>query len=341
MAKIYASRSPEVSPREERNMARARKIATQGMVLLENNGALPLQGVKTIAAFGSGVRRTIKGGTGSGDVNSRTVVNVEQGLLEAGYTLTSGDWLTRYDTACDQLQAERNAQVEEKMKEGGFRAVLDFVFSNPNKEADVPEITPEDLAVKADAAIYVIARNSGEGADRHPMPGDYELTEAEKRNLLTLSEAYDQVIVILNVGGVVDTKFIRGLPNLGALLLMSQAGNITGHALADVLSGKATPSGHLTTTWAENYMDYPSADTFSHMNGNTEDEYYTEGIYVGYRYFDSFNVTPAYPFGYGKSYTEFSLSDAGAAVSGDLIRVKATVKNTGSRYAGRESVQVY
>ena len=341
MAKIYASRSPEISLREERNMARARKIATQGMVLLENNGALPLQGVKTLAAFGSGVRRTIKGGTGSGDVNSRTVINVEQGLLEAGYTLTSGDWLTRYDAVCDRLHAERTAQVTEKMKEGGFQAVLEFVFNNPNREADVPEITREDLAVKADAALYVIARNSGEGADRHPTAGDYELTEAEKQNLLTLSEAYDQVIVILNVGGVVDTKFIRGLPNLGALLLMSQAGNITGHALADVLSGKAAPSGHLTTTWAENYMDYPSADTFSHMNGNTEDEYYTEGIYVGYRYFDSFNVTPAYPFGYGKSYTEFSLSDAGAAVSGDLIRVKATVKNTGSRYAGRESVQVY
>ena len=341
MAKIYAAKSSEVSPREEQNMARARKIAAQGMVLLENNGALPLSGVKTIAAFGSGVRRTVKGGTGSGDVNSRVVYNVEQGLLQAGLTVTGSAWLDRYDAICDEIQTAEQEKIKKLMEEGGIRAVIHYIFTRPNIVIEVPEITADDLQEKADAAIYVIARNSGEGADRHPVPGDYELTENEKQNLLALSEAYEKLIVILNVGGVIDTKFIRALPNLGALLLMSQAGNITGPALADVLLGKAVPSGHLSTTWAENYEDYPSADTFSFMNGDTDDEYYYEGIYVGYRYFDSFNIAPAYPFGYGLGYTDFAVSDLSAALSGDEVLVSASVKNTGGQYPGRESVQVY
>ncbi len=341
MAKIFAARSGEISAREQRNMERARKIAAQGMVLLENNGALPLRNVSTIAAFGSGIRRTVKGGTGSGDVNSRTVINVEQGLADAGYKLTSTSWLDRYDAICDAERDALQKKIQEMMAEGGIRAVIDFVFSRPNILTEVPEITAEDLAQKADAAVYVIARNSGEGADRHPVAGDYELTENEKQNLQALSAAYDKVIVVLNVGGVVDTKFFRSLPNLGALLLMSQAGNVSGLVLADVLSGKSVPSGHLTTTWAENYTDYPCASTFSHMNGDVDDEYYNEGIYVGYRYFDSFNVTPAYPFGYGMGYTSFGFGEAKAALEGGEAVVSVTVTNTGKTYAGRESVQVY
>ncbi|MBR6322404.1 MAG: glycoside hydrolase family 3 protein [Lachnospiraceae bacterium] len=341
MAKIYAAKSAEVSPREERNMALARGIAAQGMVLLENKGALPLSGVKTIAAFGSGVRHTVKGGTGSGDVNSRVVLNVEQGLLDAGLTLTNGAWLGRYDEICSKIQAEEQEKIRTLMAEGGIRAVIHYVFTRPNLMIEVPEITAEDLLPKADTAIYVIARNSGEGADRRPVPGDYELTDHEKQNLLALSEVYENLIVILNVGGVIDTKFIRALPNLGALLLMSQAGNITGPALADVLFGKAVPSGHLSTTWAENYEDYPSSDTFSFRNGDTDDEYYYEGIYVGYRYFDSFNIAPAYPFGYGLNYTDFSISEVTAALDGSDLLVCAAVKNIGEKYPGRESVQVY
>ena len=341
MAKIYASRSDEVSAREKRNMERARKIASQGMVLLRNNGVLPLAGVKSIAAFGAGVRRTIKGGTGSGDVNSRTVVNVEQGLFDAGYVLTSTAWLDRYDAACNAQAAAMMEKTKQLMEEGGIRAVIDYYFSHANLPVDVPEITADDLEEKADAAIYVIARNSGEGADRHPIPGDYELTEMEEQNLKALAEVYDNIVVVLNVGGVIDTKFIRSLKGVGAILLMSQAGNISGLALADVLSGKAAPSGHLSTTWAENYLDYPCAATFSHMNGDTDDEYYNEGIYVGYRYFDTFNVTPAYPFGFGLGYTTFAIGNVKVSLEGKDAVVAAEVTNTGTKYAGRESVQVY
>ena len=146
---------------------------------------------------------------------------------------------------------------------------------------------------------------------------------------------------MLNVGGVIDTKFLRAQEGIGAILLMSQAGNIGGHALADVLTGKVSPSGHLTTTWAENYEDYPNAKTFSHMNGDIHDEYYEEGIYVGYRYFDTFDVTPAYPFGYGKSYTTFDVKTEEVTADAKQISVKVCVTNTGATYSGKEVVQVY
>lgn len=339
MAKIFASTNPNVTEREQRNMERSRKIASQGMVLLENRGVLPLKGVKTIAAFGSGVRHTIKGGTGSGDVNSRTVVNVEQGLEDAGFTIVNTSWLDQHDKNCTEARAAYTENLKKQAEKG--ENIIGLLFANPFSEPDEPEITEADLAVKADAALYVIARNSGEGADRKPVPGDYELSDVEKRNLETLAGVYEHIVVVLNVGGVIDTKFLRSLPQIGAILNMSQAGNISGYALADVLTGKVTPSGHLAMTWAENYTDYASAATFSHMNGDVDDEYYTDGIYVGYRYFDSFDVTPAYPFGYGKSYTDFSVKSNDVTVDGENVVVTATVTNTGSEYAGKEVVQVY
>ena len=195
--------------------------------------------------------------------------------------------------------------------------------------------------MKADLAIYVLSRNSGEGKDRTPGAGDYELSDTEKTAIANLANAYGNLIVVLNVGGVIDTKFLRAQEGIGAILLMSQAGNIGGHALADVLTGKVSPSGHLTTTWAENYEDYPNAKTFSHMNGDIHDEYYEEGIYVGYRYFDTFDVTPAYPFGYGKSYTTFDVKTEEVTADAKQISVKVCVTNTGATYSGKEVVQVY
>ena len=187
----------------------------------------------------------------------------------------------------------------------------------------------------------MLSRNSGEGKDRTPGAGDYELSDTEKTAIANLANAYGNLIVVLNVGGVIDTKFLRAQEGIGAILLMSQAGNIGGHALADVLTGKVSPSGHLTTTWAENYEDYPNAKTFSHMNGDIHDEYYEEGIYVGYRYFDTFDVTPAYPFGYGKSYTTFDVKTEEVTADAKQISVKVCVTNTGATYSGKEVVQVY
>ena len=216
------------------------------------------------------------------------------------------------------------------------------IFTEPFVEPAISGVSQKEIdAMKADLAIYVLSRNSGEGKDRTPGAGDYELSDTEKTAIANLANAYGNLIVVLNVGGVIDTKFLRAQEGIGAILLMSQAGNIGGHALADVLTGKVSPSGHLTTTWAENYEDYPNAKTFSHMNGDIHDEYYEEGIYVGYRYFDTFDVTPAYPFGYGKSYTTFDVKTEEVTADAKQISVKVSVTNTGATYSGKEVVQVY
>lgn len=328
--------------REKRNMERSRYIATQGMVLLENDKTLPLRRTGgRIALFGSGARRTVKGGTGSGDVNSRMTISVEQGLEEAGFTITTGDWLERHSRACDEHMNIHKESMMKILAQKGAAGIAD-ILSHPYQEPDEPVITKEDIGNSdTDTVIYILARNSGESKDRSLSPGDYELSENERENLSIISKAYEKTILVLNVGGVIDTKTIRGMGGINAVLLMSQAGNISGCALTDVLTGKVSPSGHLAATWAENYSDYPGASAFSYLNGNLDDEYYEEGIYVGYRYFDTFGITPAYPFGYGLSYTGFSISVGSAAIVNDRIRVAAKVKNTGNDYSGREVVQVY
>lgn len=341
MPKLYASRSPEISERETRNMERSRRIAAQGMVLLQNDGTLPLlKRTKRIALFGNGARRTVKGGTGSGDVNSRFVINAEQGLEQAGFTITTKNWLDRYDQTVEAARSAYFAELKEAIQKDGKDAIM-LIFDNPFREPPVTEVTEEDLAEKADAAVYVLARSSGEGKDRKPTEGDYELSAQEKEAISRLAEAYDRVIVVLNVGGVIDTKFLRGTKGIGAILLMSQAGNLSGLSLADVLTGRVTPSGHLAATWAQNYSDYPGAMTFSHMNGDTDDEYYRESIYVGYRYFDTFDITPAYPFGFGLSYTEFGVRTKAVHTDGQDVYAEVEVTNTGDSFSGKEVVQIY
>lgn len=342
MAKIFASTSQEISEREKRNMGRARNIASQGMVLLENNGVLPFStDIRQIALFGNGARDTVKGGTGSGDVNSRFHVNVEQGLKDAGFEVVTGGWMDRYEEAFRQARDAYFTEKRKKLAKEG-PAVFMEVMTNPFHGPQTLPVSEEDIQKSdAQAAVYVLSRKSGEGRDRRDDPGDYELTEMEKEVIRKLAASYSKFVVVLNVGGVIDTKFLRTTEGIGAILLMSQAGNVGGHALADVLTGKTTPSGRLTATWAENYMDYPGAESFSFKNGNLDDEYYREGIYVGYRYFDSFGICPAYPFGYGKSYTDFSVVVEDVKASADLVEVTVRVTNTGMVYTGKEVVQVY
>lgn len=341
MPRLFAAANPEVSEREKRNMERSRKIASQGMVLLENNGILPLRAAGKIALFGNGARHTVKGGTGSGDVNSRQVINAEQGLEDAGFTITTKAWLDRYDKAVEDAREAYYAELKAAFEKEGRNAVM-HIFNDPFKEPPVVSVTREDLeGDDAAAAVYVLARNSGEGKDRRPVAGEYALFTEEKEAITAIAGYYEHVIVVLNVGGVIDTGFLREAKGIDAILLMSQAGNVSGLALADVLTGKVNPSGHLASTWARAYEDYPGAMTFSHMNGDLNDEYYEEGIYVGYRYFDTFGVTPAYPFGYGSSYTAFEVRTEEVRADEENVTVYVTVKNAGQIYAGKEVVQVY
>lgn len=341
MGKIFATSNPEISQREKRNMERARRIAANGMVLLQNDGTLPLKSVGNIALYGNGARSTIKGGTGSGDVNSRLVVNVEKGIKAAGFHITTEAWLNRYDEAIEKAREVYYVEAKKKVEEDKVSGFW-HVFNNPFCEPLIIPVTKEDIeSSDTDTAVYVLARKSGEGKDRKPIAGEYELFEEEKAAIKILAASYEKVIVVLNIGAVIDMKFLRSVDGINAIVLMSQAGNIGGYALADILTGKVTPSGHLTATWAENYTDYPGAEEFSHMNGNVDDEFYKESIYVGYRYFDTFGISPAYPFGYGLSYTTFDVEMENVKVEKDRIILKVKVKNTGDTYSGCEVVQVY
>ena len=344
MSRYLAPTSPEITEREITHQARVRAIAGDCMVLLENNGTLPLKEKGSIALFGNGARATVKGGTGSGDVYVRETVNIEEGLRREGFTVTTGAWLDRQDAAAEaERKAYEQAAIDAAIAAGQPKeAAQMMMILNPLTPKALAEITEEDVTASgSDTAVFVLARNSGEGKDRDAGPGDYELSEAEVRSLRLLGEKYRRLIVLLNVGGIIDTKPLREIPGIGAVALVGQMGNTTGLAVADLLVGKAIPSGRLTDTWAENYGDYPSSAAFSHNNGDLSDEYYTEGIFVGYRYFDTFNVRPAYEFGFGRNYTEFEMKTEEVRVEGTDILVRIRIRNAGKEYAGRETAQIY
>ncbi len=331
-------KTPEITPREERIRDLARRAAAEGMVLLENRGVLPLAEGAKLALFGRGARYTIKGGTGSGDVNSRNTVTVEEGLRNAGFTVVNTDYLDRYEAEYRQsLKEWEETLYREAGPERDTRKLYHAHASITPRSPELP-IREEDTA-GADAVIYVISRISGEFADRHAEKGDYYLSDRETAELNLLGRLGKPVIVLLNVGGVMDLSFLE-TERVDALLLMSQPGSEGGNAAADVLSGRVNPSGRLTDTCAYRYEDYPSSAEFSHRNGTLTEEYYTEGIYVGYRYFDSFDVPVRYPFGYGLSYTAFAWEVTGAELRGSEIAVSVAVRNTG-KTAGKQVVQLY
>ncbi len=340
MPKIFAASSPEITQRELDHMALSRSLAGECVVLLENDGTLPLTGPCRLALYGSGARQTIRGGSGSGDVNTRSDVNMEQGLENAGFQISTKTWLNRQDARYAQARRDYLEWIPRYAREQGITEFL-VTFSHPFQVIAPEEITGSDIAgSETDTAVYVISRTAGEGADRFDKAGDYQLYEEERTQLELLGQSYDNVIVVLNIGGLIDLSQLKTIPGISALLLMGQLGNIGGEVLADVLLGKVNPSGKLTDTWAKRYGDYPSSETFSHNDGNVNDEYYTEGIYVGYRYFDTFGTETLYPFGYGMSYTEFQINPCAVTAENGQVKVTVSVTNTG-RFPGKEVVQVY
>lgn len=338
--KYHVPTTDQIEEREIRNAALARELAAECMVLLENDGTLPLTNPGRIAVFGNGVRNTVKGGTGSGDVNSRSSVNIEEGLKNAGFEIVSTNWLDREDQYLKDHKDAYLAWTEEEAERIGGMAIA-VRMDHPYEEAAPMRVEADDCVnAKAECAIYVISRLSGEGADRYNKAGDYDLYEEEQDNLAVLAKYYDKVIVVLNIGGVINAMQLHALDGMNAVLLMTQLGNVGGDALADVLTGKVTPSGKTVDTWARDYMDYPSSAEFSH-NGSVDDEYYTDGIYVGYRYFDTFGVEPEYCFGFGKSYTQFFLQTVDVRIEENQVKLDVAVKNVGNTYAGKEVIQVY
>lgn len=341
--KFSGTTSPEITLRETANQAVARRAAAEGMVLLKNaRHVLPIEPGTKIALYGSGASKTVKGGTGSGDVNERHSVSIYEGLKAAGYQITTEDWIKDYDSRYEKARTDWRDEILEKAKDKGEGSVPFF-----NVYSTTPFVRPESGMVgrtDADCAIYVLSRVAGEGADRFADAGDYLLTETEEKMLADICSFYKDVIVVVNTGGLVDLSFMDRYDNICGLIQMVQAGMEGGNAFADLISGKVTPSGKLTDSWAYRYEDYPNSESFSHNNGNIETEKYEEGIYVGYRYFDTFDIPVRYGFGYGLSYTDFELKVQDVlyqADDGQNIMVNVFVRNTGDTYSGKEVVQAY
>jgi beta-glucosidase len=330
----------------------ARQAASEGMVLLKNaNSALPFpQNIKKIAAFGNTSYEIITGGTGSGDVNEAYSVALVEGLNNEGYSVN------------ENLQALYTAYLKAS-REGKQRTRGFMMGSVPIAEFAVNSDIAGSMANVSDAAIITIGRNSGEGYDRKPDEGDFQLTVAEKELIRQVTTAYHAknktVIVILNIGGVIETASWRDMPD--AILLAWQGGQEAGNSIADILCGKVNPSGKLASTFPVNYTDVPSADNFpgkpvgqSQKNEKTEEPMvifgnaqpsevtYKEGIYIGYRYYTTFKVPVSYEFGYGLSYTTFEYSELklSSAKFGKEITASLNVKNTG-KVAGKEVVEMY
>lgn len=316
-----------------------REMAAEGMVLLKNEGLLPFKESISIALIGCGAEKTVKGGIGSGDVNNRENISIYRGLKEAGVSITSERWLSDYYKYYEIARNEWKEKVLEDAK--WVENPFDAYAANPFILPEGPIITAKDIE-GAEAAVYVISRISGEGKDRRKIEGDYYLSKKEVEDILYLNQNNLPIVLILNAGGPVElTDILEKAGNIKAILNISQPGQEGGHAVADVLLGKRIPGGRLTATWAKRYEDYPCAENYSYLNGNLEIEEYKEGIFVGYRYFDSFDIDPLFPFGYGLSYTSFEIKFEGLRVKKSSIEIDVTVENTGQSYPGREVVQIY
>ena len=333
-----------------------RQAAAEGMVLMKNNDALPLkENVKNIALYGNTSYDFIAGGTGSGNVNHAYVVSLLDGLKNGGYTV-SEEMKSAYNTYLADCKKKAEEAIEAAAKKDPKNAQLMRFMPQPlpsEKQFTVDELTKQ--AETADVAIITLGRLSGEFMDRKA--ADFNLSASERQLLEQVCDVYHkankQVVVLLNIGGVIETASWNTLPD--AILCAWQAGQEGGNSVVDVLSGRQSPSGKFTMTWPVKFTDAYSTRNFpidqdpridmmnQGQHGNVKNVDYTdyeEDIYVGYRYFDSFDVPVSYPFGFGLSYTTFEYSDAKVSVDGDKATVNVTIKNTGNR-EGKEVVELY
>lgn len=340
--KIYGQRTSQESVREKEHRDLARTVAAEGMVLLQNDGVLPLAG-RTIALYGNGARMTIRGGSGSGDMRERYSVNIEQGLINAGFTFPNNKWLDRFDKQYEKEKEDFRLSVEAKIKGyGPIRTMQMFDIIHEQRLAyPIGDEIRDDEWADTDTAIYVVARQAGEGGDRRMEKGDFLLADAEYTNIAECAKRYKNFLLVINSGSIIDLSFLDSIDNIGAVLFFVQGGTEGGNAFADLVTGKVSPSGKLTDTWGMRYADYPSAETFSYLNGELEEENYYEGIYAGYRWFDAMDIAPRFPFGFGLSYTQFEHSVKAVSVSDGKVQLSVSVKNIGDTYSGKEVLQCY
>ena len=323
----YCKRNKHILPHEEKHIKIMRETASECTLFLKRNDEFPISKPCNVLLVGSGARNTQRGGLGSGDTEPRDYTTCEEGLEKAGFVIISKTWL-------DQYPIEKEKKISEHMKYMETMSIKNNITQSfrmtffPEYDYDLSL----DFEQRADIAIYVITRNSGEGVDRREIKGDVYLTDTEIKDILYLNKFYKKFMLVLNVGNVIDLSPVQEVSNI---LLLSQLGIVTGDILSDIILGKTNPSGKLSTTWA-NVHDYNTMKNFGNLNSVN----YEEGVYLGYRYFDSANISPLYPFGFGLSYTEFTLEKTYLEKDKEKISVSVKIKNIG-KYPGKEVVQVY
>ncbi|KAG4100919.1 beta-glucosidase-related glycosidase [Neocallimastix lanati (nom. inval.)] len=314
----------DMNPYEIEHINTLDKYLAECTVLLRRNGDFPIgKKNKKIYLYGNGVRKTIKGGTGSGDVNSRSFDTIEQAFTKAGYEILTKDYLDEYDKIYEKAQTEFNDNLR-KNSSGNFFAMMGAIMPEP--DYDIP------YEKEGDVAVFVLSRVSGEGSDRKPIKGDVYLTDTERKMVLDLAKGFKKFMLVLNTGGPVD---LSGLEDVKNILVLSQLGVNTSKTLVDIITGDKYPSGKLATTWTK-YEDYPTNENF----GDNDDTDYKEGVYVGYRYFDSVNADVMYPFGFGLGYTDFEFDVKSAKLVGEKFEVSVSVKNIG-KFKGKEVLELY
>ena len=328
-----ASKTDAVTERELRNKEIAYRAAAEGIVLLKNeNDTLPMRPGK-VALYGAGAEKTVKGGVGSGEVNERHNVSILEGMEAAGFEVTTKAWIQDYKAQYDSVFTNAD-----KLK---LRDMFDInIMDNLPLLPYGRKITDEDIEKNGcDTAIYVVARQAGEGADKKIEKGEFDLSDIEIFNIKKIAANYKKTILVINSGSYMNLSSLDEV-GISALIFYCQQGMEGGRAFADIISGKVNPSGKLTDTWAKTYDDIPFGNEYSYLSGDTTQEYYREGIYVGYRYFDTYQVEPRYHFGFGLSYTTFDIKCAGAELEKEKVIMRINVRNTG-RYAGKEVIQIY
>ena len=305
-----------------------RKLAPECMVLLKNNGDFPLDKPCRVALYGAGARQTVKGGTGSGDVNVRHYTTVEEGLENAGCIVTTKNWLESYDLAKEKMGKGFFDEVGAEAKATGKPAILVAMGKEPAEPAcNFP------MDGEGDVCVYVLSRLSGEGTDRKNQKGDLQMTDDEVQSIFFCLNKYPKFMLVLNTGGMVDISPV--LDSVENILLLGQLGTVTGDTFADVLFGKAYPSGKLASTWVKSEDISNLSETVGY-----DDTFYNEGIFVGYRYFDAAGIKPLFPFGYGLGYTQFRIEAYDFQVKNGTVTVGVTVENIGN-FQGKEVIRLY
>lgn len=335
--KTQARLTDSLTEREQRNRQLSFLAATESIVLLANDGALPLAPCR-IALYGAGAEYTIKGGSGSGEVNVRHTVSVLEGLEQTGFDVVGKDWINRYDT---QWKTGKQAFLRAVRRRLWWptASVMNDVMASEYRFPSGDKLTEEELAASGtDTCLYVLSRQSGEGHDMRDVSGSFRMDDTEIHNIRLCAAHFARFILVINTGCPIDLSPIDNISGIRAIVYMGQLGMQGGRALATVLTGEYTPSAKLAVTWPKTYADVPFGSEFADGAPRAA---YKEGIYVGYRYYDSFDVAPRYPFGYGLSYTTFALSGCKLVLDKGQVHGSLRVTNTGGTYAGREVVQVY